>query len=111
MLETNDPYISELAQHIVTLADFWRRKTTSMKPGAEVRIIRTLIETGLDIDAEYAEPIARLVVKELDALEAAGGVNGATAANWRVEVVSAVLRENAVIEDEQPTLFEGSVYR
>ena len=109
MLAENDPYISELAQHIVTLTDFWRRNTTTIKPGAEVRIIRTLVEVALDVDAEHAEPIARLVVKELDALEAAGGVNDANATIWKVEVVAVLLRGYARIEDSQPTLFEVSV--
>jgi hypothetical protein len=108
MLETNDTFINELALHIVTLADFWRRKNTSGKPGAELRIIRTLIETGLDINLEYIDPIASLVLKELDALDAAGFGHDANATKWRVEVVSTVLRQNAVIEKEPPTLFEAS---
>jgi len=109
MLAENDPYISELALHIVTLADFWRRNTTAIKSGAEARVIRTLVEVALDIDAEYAEPIARLVMRELDALEAAGGVNDANATSWKVEVVSVLLRGQARIEGDQPTLFPANV--
>ena len=111
MLAGYDPYISELALHIVTLADFWRRNTTTMKPGTEVRIIRTLVETALDLDTGYAEPIARLVVKELDALEAAGGVNDANTTTWKVEVVSVLLNGYAGNAAKQPTLFEVSVNR
>ena len=108
MPETNDAFITELALHIVTLADFWRRKTSTMKPGADFRIIRTLIETGLDLDEAYADPIARLVIRELDALDQAGCGNSAYATNWRVEVVSTVLRQNAGTGKERPTLFEAS---
>ena len=108
MPEKNEAFIAELAQQIVTLADFWRRKTTIMKPGADLRIIGTLIETGLALDEEYAEPIARLVLRELDALDSAGCSKGDTATNWRVEVVFTLLLQYAGTEREPSTLFETS---
>ena len=103
MLEKNDPYLTELAQHIVTLNDFWRSNASTLKPGTEIRILRTLIEIGMDIEAEYAEPIAHMILKKLETQERSG--------DCEVETVTAVLLENAVAESEQPSLFEVSVYR
>ena len=105
MLETNDAYLAELAQHIVTLADFWRRNRTTMKAGADLHITRTLIGTWLELDEACAEPIARLVIAELNALAEAGGCAGAGAADWKVEVVATVLRQNAGASKERLAFF------
>ena len=106
----DDRYITELAQHMVSLADFWRRKNNRAKQDSAIRILRALVETGMEVDVECADAIAHAVMRALDAMETDAAFACVDAVEAKVEAVIALLQANNFRHQEQATLFQMSHY-
>lgn len=66
MVGTSASHLSELAYHIISLSDFWRRSNRHTQECNEVRVISNMIQIFLGVDDP--ERIARAVIEELDSV-------------------------------------------
>ena len=85
------PDLSELAYHIISLCDYWRRSDSTQQKKNVVHVIGAII--GIFLGVENTEAIARAVIQELDTIRGAPIHDEVDPDGIEVVFIAALLRE------------------
>jgi hypothetical protein len=91
------PDLSELAYHIISLSDFWKRSANRSDKDSGVHVIAKMI--AISFGVEKADRIARAVMRELDSIRAERTEDEIDPEGIEVVFISALLHEHV---DELP---------
>ena len=104
------PDFSELAYHIISLCDFWRRSNYQRPKDKAVQVISRMIEISFGIDE--AGHLARAVIEELDAIRIVRTGDKVDPDGIEVVFISAFLQEYlGALEVPSTTAYWASVFR
>lgn len=91
MIDRTYPDLSEVAYHIVSLCDFWKRSPNQGEDSTLIRVIQKMVEISLGI--ENAQPVARAVIQELQTLRNSPRVDAVEPDGIEVVFIAALLHE------------------